>query len=316
MIELGAVFDVSLAVTIVMLALFSVLVRDGFAAVVVFMVYGLLLALAWVRLAAPDVALTEAAIGAGLTGVLLLSAVARLRPGEAAAEAERPSTTLRGVAAAVSAAVTAVLAASVLGASEAGPTLAHEALANLGSTGVENPVTAVLMAFRATDTLLEKIVLVLAVLAVWSLAPDSKWGGRPGPKERVDPDGVLPFLARVLPPFGVVVGIYLVWVSSSEPGGAFQGATLLAAMWLLVMMAGLAEKPATSSRRLRLAVLAGPVFFLAVGLAGYALAGAFLAYPIDWAKTLIVAIEVPMLLSLAAMLGMLVVGPPQRSGDE
>jgi multisubunit Na+/H+ antiporter MnhB subunit len=209
-----------------------------------------------------------------------------------------------------------VLAAVVLGASESGPTLAHDALANLRSTGVENPVTAVLMAFRATDTLLEKIVLVLAVLAVWSLAPDSKWGGRPGPKERIDPDGVLPFLARVLPPFGVVVGIYLVWVSSSEPGGAFQGSTLLAAMWLLVMMAGLAEKPATKSRRLRLAVLVGPVFFLAVGLAGQALAGAFLSYPIAWAKTLIVAIEVPMLLSLAAMLGLLVLGAPNRSGDE
>jgi len=316
MIELGAVFDLSLALTIVMLALFSVRLRDGFAAVVVFMVYGLLLALAWVRLGAPDVALTEAAIGAGLTGVLLLSAVARLRPGEAAAETERPSATLNGVAAVLSAAVTGVLAVVVLGASEPAPTLAHEALANLPKTGVENPVTAVLMAFRATDTLLEKIVLVLAVLAVWSLAPDSKWGGRPGPKERIDPDGVLPFLARVLPPFGVVVGIYLVWVSSSEPGGAFQGSTLLAAMWLLVMMAGLVDAPATRRRRLRLAVLAGPVFFLAVGLAGYALAGAFLAYPIDWAKTLIVAIEVPMLLSLAAMLGMLVLGPPQRSEDE
>jgi len=36
------------------------------------------MALSWVRLDAPDVALAEAAIGAGLTGALLLAALARL----------------------------------------------------------------------------------------------------------------------------------------------------------------------------------------------------------------------------------------------
>ncbi len=37
-----------------------------------------MLSLVWVRLDAPDIALAEAAIGAGLTGALLLSALARL----------------------------------------------------------------------------------------------------------------------------------------------------------------------------------------------------------------------------------------------
>ena len=53
--------------------------RAAFTAVVVFVVYGLLVAIAWVRLFAVDVALTEAAIGSGLTGMLLLGAAARLR---------------------------------------------------------------------------------------------------------------------------------------------------------------------------------------------------------------------------------------------
>ena len=48
-------------------------------AVVGYIVYGLLLALVWVRLFALDVALTEAAIGGGVTGVLLISAAVRLR---------------------------------------------------------------------------------------------------------------------------------------------------------------------------------------------------------------------------------------------
>ncbi len=53
----------------------ALLSRDLFRAVVVFIAFGLLMAIAWVRLQAPDIALAEAAIGAGLTGVLLLDAV-------------------------------------------------------------------------------------------------------------------------------------------------------------------------------------------------------------------------------------------------
>ena len=48
--------------------------EDLFKSVFLFIVFGLLMALAWVRLKAPDIALAEAAIGAGLTGVLLLDA--------------------------------------------------------------------------------------------------------------------------------------------------------------------------------------------------------------------------------------------------
>ena len=48
-------------------------------AIVLFMAFGLLMALAWARLAAPDIGLAEAAIGAGLTGALLLDAYGALQ---------------------------------------------------------------------------------------------------------------------------------------------------------------------------------------------------------------------------------------------
>ena len=68
-----------------------------------------------------------------------------------------------------------------------------------------------------------------------------------------------------------------------------------------------------SERRLRLVLVAGPAVFLAIGLAGFALADAFLAYPEAYAKPLIIVIEVAMMLSVAATLGLLVAGPPERS---
>ena len=53
--------------------------RDLFRAIVLFIAFGLVLSMAWARLGAPDVALAEAAIGAGLTGALLLATWGRLR---------------------------------------------------------------------------------------------------------------------------------------------------------------------------------------------------------------------------------------------
>ena len=94
--------DVGLAVLVLAVAVWTIVARDTFAAVVGFVTYGLLLTLVWVRLDAVDVALTETAIGSGLTGVLLLGAAARLRVTETRAAAERPGALVRLGAAALS----------------------------------------------------------------------------------------------------------------------------------------------------------------------------------------------------------------------
>jgi multisubunit Na+/H+ antiporter MnhB subunit len=310
---IASALEIALAAVVLGMAIWTIAARETFAAAVGFVVYGLLLALVWVRLDAVDVALTEAAIGGGLNGVLLLGAAARLRASETRAAAERPGGIMRLGAAALSAAVAAALGATVLLLPDAAPTLAPAAAANAVATGLGNPVTNVLMAFRATDTLLEKVVLLLALVGVWSLAPDRLWGGYPGPRHQADPLGTLAFLARLLPPVGIVVGIYVVWAGANYPGGAFPGGTILAAMWLLVMMAGLTDAPTVSSRPLRLVLIAGPGVFLVVGLGGLCVGTAFLAYPVAYAKPLIIAIEIAMTLTIAATLGLLVAGAPERS---
>lgn len=306
-------FDTGLALLVLGVGVWTIAARDTFAAVIGFVAFGLLLALVWVRLAAPDVALTEAAIGSGVTGGLLLSASTGLRRAEAASAGERPDAALRLAAVVLCALGSAGLAAIVLVLPEPAPTLAPQAAANLAATGLGNPVTAVLMAYRAIDTLLETVVLLLALVGIWSLAPDRIWGGFPGPRHHTDPDGVLTFIAQLLVPVGILVGIHIFWVGSIAPGGEFQGATIIAAMWILGMMAGLVDAPQVSRRWLRLLLVAGPAVFFAIGLAGFAMAGAFLAYPATYAKLLILTIEVPVTLSIAATLALLVAGPPERA---
>src|SRR5512134_1474088 len=102
---MAQIVDIGIAALLLGLAVWTIAARDAFAAVVGFIAYGLLLTLAWVRLAGIDVALTEAAIGGGLTGALLIGAAARLRPVEAASRAERPGAITRALAAALSTAV-------------------------------------------------------------------------------------------------------------------------------------------------------------------------------------------------------------------
>jgi uncharacterized MnhB-related membrane protein len=82
------IFDVLLVVTLFWLAWMSLAAADLFKAIVLFIAFGLLMALAWARLQAPDIALAEAAIGAGLTGALLLSTLARISSSSGAASAE------------------------------------------------------------------------------------------------------------------------------------------------------------------------------------------------------------------------------------
>jgi hypothetical protein len=83
-------------------------------------------------------------------------------------------------------------------------------------------------------------------------------------------------------------------------------------MWMIVMMARLTEAPPTSAFWLRLALIAGPVVFLAAGVAGAIFAGGFFAYPPGFAKPAILFIEAFMVLSIAVTLPMLVAGPPRR----
>ena len=69
------ILDFILAALVLGLAIGVLGVSDLFESVILFVTLGLVLALVWVRLEAPDVALAEAAIGAGLMGVFLLDTV-------------------------------------------------------------------------------------------------------------------------------------------------------------------------------------------------------------------------------------------------
>jgi len=308
--------DIALALLVIGVAVWTIVARDLFVAVVAYAVYGLFLALVWIRMYAPDVALTEAAVGGGVTGVLLVAAGKRLDMSAIDIDRQKPSTTLAILAAGCSILLAGVLMIVILSLPAPAPTLAPQAAAAASGpgAGLGNPITAVLMSYRSFDTMLEKVVLILAVVGVWSVGADQAWGAAPAPFGPDRPYDALVFLAKALAPVGAIIGFHIFWTGADAPGGAFQGGALLAAMWMVALMGRLIELPRIDARWLRLALVAGPAVFLAVGIAGAMLAGSFFAYPSAFAKPLILSIEAFMVLSIAVALTMLVAGPPYRKG--
>jgi uncharacterized MnhB-related membrane protein len=87
---LVSIFDLLLVGALLWLARRALAAPDLFKGIVLFIALGMLTALAWVRLRAPDIALAEAAVSSGLTGALLLAAHGRLRRAERAVEQNPP----------------------------------------------------------------------------------------------------------------------------------------------------------------------------------------------------------------------------------
>jgi uncharacterized MnhB-related membrane protein len=317
----GWILDGVIVLLVVGLALRLLHTRDLFEAVVLFVAYGLTLALAWLRVGAPDLALAEAALGAGVTGALFLNAWRRLSlrgRGEGKAAVPEgflhddgradPSPPVRLALGAGALLTAGALGTLVLRAVPARPPhLPLEVAARIGESGVSNPVTAVLLNFRSYDTLLEIAVLVTAMVAVWSMDRHDRALTR---AENRLADPVLGGLARVVVPLAVVTAIYLAWAGTSRTGGAFQAGALLAGAGVLLAAAGFIRPPTAAWGPVRLAAALGIYAFVGAGLGVLPWSGTFLAWPESAAYPLIVGIEAVLTVSIAVVLVELFVDVP------
>jgi energy-converting hydrogenase B subunit D len=73
------IIDIFLSCGLLWLAFRMVNTNNIFNVAVYFIVFGMILALVWVRLGAFDLALAEVALGSGITGALLLDTITFLK---------------------------------------------------------------------------------------------------------------------------------------------------------------------------------------------------------------------------------------------
>lgn len=303
MVEAGWVLDGLIVTGVVWLAYAALSGPDLFRCATLFIVFGLLLALAWVRLAAPDVAIAEAAIGAGVTGALLLDAVVATRPRPQGARMPagepRPDPRLVGLSGAVCVLVGVGLVAAVLDLPRRAVGLAGEVQGAMGNTGVDHEVTAVLLDFRAYDTWLEVGVLLLALVAVLALHRSGDL--RSAPQEPTAGE-MLGWYARLALPLLVLGGGLVFWRGTSAPGGAFQAGAILAAGAILLSLAGVLWLHRLGPGALAAGLLPGLVAFGLVGAGGLVLGEPFMRLPEQGAGTTIVLVEAAIAVSTALTL--------------
>ena len=152
-------------------SLAAILLRDVLNAIVAFAAFSFGIAAAWVLLAAPDVALTEAAVGAGITTVFFLVTIAKtVRPGGDRLLERIEWRSVAVVAILVGALLSTVGSLPAVGAADSAVATSPVTEYYLGNayaeTGVENAVTAVLAAYRGFDTFGEATVVISAGVAV------------------------------------------------------------------------------------------------------------------------------------------------------
>jgi len=148
-----------------------VVARDLFSAAMLFAIYSLLSAALFVVLDAGDVALTEAAVGAGISTILVLAVLALAK------RYEHPVKALNLPALAVVTVTGACLIWAVHDLPEFGaagnPVQTHVAPYYVNETyndmGIPNMVAAVLASYRSIDTFGEVIVIFTAGLGVFAL---------------------------------------------------------------------------------------------------------------------------------------------------
>ena len=163
----------TLAVFILLAAVATAMFRDVLSAIVIFGAYSLGMAILYAFFLAPDVAMTEAAIGAGVTTILLLLTIARTtRP-----STDRVFERVNVPALVVVSAFVLVLLTQLLpemyavGAADT-PVLTNPEVTQYylehtyADTEVRNAVTAVLAAYRGFDTFGEAVVVFAAGIAV------------------------------------------------------------------------------------------------------------------------------------------------------
>lgn len=322
------VLELALAVFVVATAVLAAAFRDLIGVVATFAAFSLGVAVVWLLLAAPDVALTEAAVGAGVMAMLLLVAIVTTSRDafgseqpldEAFRPLDRPAVVLVAAVGIPLAYAVSFLPAigdpnapAVSSTTPAGDPAPYGQYVGpeAAELGVQNGVAAVLILYRSLDTLGEVIVAFAAVIGVLVVlgrerATEARSSRRSGRADRrtageswslvafPDPYVTSPVVStalRIVVPPVFAFGVYLTLHGTTLPAGGFQGGVVIGSAFVLVGLAfGLGPTIQwIDERALVAAMCLGVGTFLAVAFGAVAVGGEPFELP-AYADAMIVA---------------------------
>ena len=278
------IFGIFLLTLLLITAVAIVRTKNLFVAVMLMGIASLLIAANFFLLDAADVALTEAAVGAGISTVLFLGALALTSEREKS-PTSRKALSMVVVTAAALIVIYATFDKPAFGSPDA-PTQTYVAPWYLDKTrefiDIPNVVTAVLGSFRGYDTLGEVLVVFTAGIGVLFLLAGGPGNKRPRSNVGLSQHLIPRVVGRLLIPFILLFGLYVQFHGEYGPGGGFQaGAIIAAAVILFALLEGEEKALKVIPQRVLLGLTAGgAILYGAVGVAGMLLGGNFLDYSV------------------------------------
>jgi multicomponent Na+:H+ antiporter subunit B len=281
------IFALFLLTLLVITAVAIVRTEDLFVSVILTSIFSLLMATNFFILDAADVALTEAAVGAGVTTVIFLCALALT------GDREKPQKGGKWIAFFTVGILALLIIYSTfdnprLGDPDA-PVHQHVAPWYLEKTpeymDFPNVVTAILSSFRGYDTLGEVFVVFAAcigVLFILGVSPPRKSVQVSVKKSGLRHHLIPQVVGRMLIPFIVLFGLYTQFHGEYGPGGGFQaGAIIATGIILYALLEGEAAALRAVPRRVLLGmVVGGALLYGGVGVICMLMGGTFLDYSV------------------------------------
>jgi len=254
--------------------------RSLFAAVMLSGIFSLLSASLFVLMDAVDVAFTEAAVGAGISTVLMLMVL------HLTADKETHNNQVAVFPLLISVICGGVLLYATQDMPHFGDPNAyiHQSLTadhylnqSYDDSHIPNIVTTVLASYRGYDTLGETTVVLTAAVAVMMLL------GRPKDEERElaeSPDPIIEVGAKMLIPYILLFALYVQFHGDFGPGGGFQAGVMFAAAYILHALAGTvrSSQEAASADVVEKLIPLGVLLYAAVGVWCLFKGGNFLEY--------------------------------------
>ncbi|MEE8365121.1 MAG: Na(+)/H(+) antiporter subunit B [Gammaproteobacteria bacterium] len=261
--------------------------KDLIAVVMLAGIYSLLSASFFVAMDAVDVAFTEAAVGAGISTLLMLVAISMTGRSEHTVR-HKPILALVVVFVTGALLIYGTLDMPYFGSPQA-PIHLHVAPRYINDSmqevGVSNIVTAVLASYRAFDTLGEVVVIFTAgvgVLALLSVArrPDGDAESDSINDSMYKQHLILHIVVKMLIPFILLFALYVQFHGDYGPGGGFQaGVIFAAAIILYAMLFGLSKARRVINQTFtKLLAAAGLLIYGGVGVVSMLNGGEFLDY--------------------------------------
>jgi len=205
-------------------------------------IFGLISAICFYILGAPDVAMAEAAISAFTTVfiIVLLERFYGIGGDREEQEDQAKRTKTSPVKYLLPAGFTAAiffLSVYFMPDNEVNTYLKDFYLARFREdVGGLNPVATILLSYRMYDTLFEALVLVVAVVGVIHMSDFSEIAAKDGKHSEIEGYSMAIFAMRIICPLILIFGVYLILNGHISAGGGFVGGLAIASFFVARFM--------------------------------------------------------------------------------